>query len=174
MEVGGSGADSLGIGAGVLLSETGKHRTLFTVGKWDLDQVRWVQRHRDFDDVPPGWEPKAPHFARLDVRPFEVYSKDNANLITNAGWVLLMNGVAGSAVTKFSATVGRIGLGTSATAVTAADTALNAIGALTSKNWELVSTAPTVGSGSGSGNGLLFSATFPTGDANGVAIQEFA
>jgi hypothetical protein len=175
MREGGAGADSLGIGAGVLLAETGRHCTLFTVEKWDLDQVAFARRKIDRTGHRlPSWEPGARDFTRLKVRPFETYRLDDANLIVNAGWVMLMNGVAGSAVTKFSATVGRIGLGTSATAVAYGDTALNAIGALTSKNWELCGAAPTIGSGSGSGNGLLFSATFPTGDANTVAIQEFA
>lgn len=175
MREGGTGADSLGIRAGTVLAETGRHRTLFTVRKWDIDQVTYARRQLDRPGHRlPSWEPGPAEFSRLRVDPFETYELDDANLIVNAGWVMLMNGVAGTAVTKFSATVGRIGLGTSATAVTAADTALNAIGALTNKNWELCGAAPTIGSGSGSGNGLLFSATFPTGDANTVAIQEFA
>lgn len=173
MREGGAGVPRLGISADTYLGERGGHSTLFTVEKWDLDQVDFVRRHRDFDDVPAGWEPEAAHFARLRVAPFETYAKDNANLITDLGWQMLMNAVAGSAVTKFvNAVTGRIGLGTSATAVTYADTALNAIGALTTANWKVINAVPTVGSTHTAG--LILAAQFGLTEANTVAIQEFA
>jgi hypothetical protein len=84
-----------------------------------------------------------------------------------------MGGIAGTTPTKFvNATTGRIGLGTSATAVTYTDTALNAIGALTTANWKVINAVPTVGSTHTAG--LILSAQFATTEANNVAIQEFA
>lgn len=153
------------------LLETGRHATTFRVEKWDLDQVRWTARKLELH---PAIEPSAMHFRAARVAPFGVYEIPDCNLITNAGWVKVMGGLAGTPPTQFvNATTGRIGLGVSGTAVTAADTALGSIGALTSHNWNVINAVPTIGSGTGSGNGLILAATFPTGDANGVAIAEF-
>jgi hypothetical protein len=166
----GMGHDNLGIDVGLGLAETGRHRTTFQVEKWDIDQIDWVRGrmpHR------PGWEPQAQHFDRLRVKPFEVYVKEDANLITDVGWQNLMGGVAGTTPTKFvNATTGRIGLGTSATAVAYTDTALGAIGALTTANWKVINAVPTVGSTHTAG--LILAAQFATAEANGVAIAEFA
>jgi hypothetical protein len=168
----GTARDSLGIMAGTGFSETGIHHTTFQVEKWDVDQIDWTRKRASWDRIfNPADEPDQFWFNEYHVPPFETYIHEGNQFVLDTGWVMMMNGIAGSAVTKFSATVGRIGLGTSATAVTHADTALNAIGALTVHNWELVSGAPTVG-GTGAA-GIIFSATFPTGDANNVAIQEF-
>lgn len=171
----GSGNDSLNIGVGLGIMEKGHHWTNFQVEKWDTDQIKWTQR-KDYDGqrlIRRGVEPVALDFKRLKCKPFETYLKEDANLITNAGWVFMVNGIAGSGVTKFNnGTVGRIGLGTSATAVTAADTNLNSVGALTANNWKVINAVPTVGAGGTAA--LIVAAQFITTDANGVAIAEFA
>lgn len=175
MTVFGSGSDSFRLDVGLGMIETGKHETQFKVEKWDNEQIHWV-RSRDYDDarlLGPGEEPVARHFRALKCSPFETYVKDDCNLITSLGWQMLMNGVAGSTVTKFvNATTGRIGLGTSGTAVAPGDTALGAIGALTTANWVVINAVPTVGASGAAG--LILAAQFPTADANGVAIAEFA
>jgi hypothetical protein len=170
MDEGGAGAVRLGIGAGVLLGEAGGHRTLFTVEKWDLDQVAYVRRRLGLDEhFDP--EPSARHFARLKVKPFETYAKDNANLVLDAGWQMMMNGIAGSAVTKFStAPVGRIGGGITATAAAYTQTDLAAATGAANRQWEILSANPTVGSTHTAG--LIFAATFPTTDGN-FAWAEF-
>lgn len=166
----GGATSRLSIDAGVGLMETGTHHTLFQVEKWDTDQIEYALRKLDLD-APPSFEPEARHFSQLGVKPFETYSHYDTRFVLDTGWVMMMNGVAGSAVTKFSGTVGRIGLGTSATAVTHADTALGSIGTLTGNNWRVLSSTPTVG-GTGAA-GIIFAATFQTGDANTAAIAEF-
>jgi len=167
----GRASDSLAVRAGVGLLESGTHQTLFQVEKWDTDQINWTKRKLDLDR-PPSFEPAANHFMVANVKPYEVYQHHGNQFVLDTGWVMMMNAVAASAPTfLLSTTHGRIGLGTSATTVTHADTALGSIGALTVHNWEMLSANPTVG-GTGAA-GIIFAATFPTGDANGVAIAEF-
>jgi hypothetical protein len=167
----GKGQDSMHITSDTYLHETGGHETTLTVEKFDIDQVRWVQNKFV---IPYDVDPHINRFKNLNIKPFETYRKDNCNLILNAGWVNLMNAIAGTTPTKFvNNTTGRIGLGTSATAVAYTDVALGAIGALTTANWEVINAVPTIGSGSGAGNGLILAATFPLNAANGVAIAEF-
>lgn len=140
--------------------ESGRHRTLLRVDKWDSEQTDWVRRKSGLLD------PEAWHFRSFRVRPYAI-GEDEGNLVTDAGWNLLMKNVAGSAGTLFSATVGRIGIGDSTTAVAYTDTALNAA---TNKQYKLISSAPTVGSTHTAG--LVFQATFGSSQAN-FAWQEF-
>lgn len=172
----GRGSDAFGISAGVALGmEHGRHWTNFQVEKWDLDQIAWTVE-RDYDDlrlIRPGREPLAADFARMRCLPFEVYFKEDANLITNAGWVFMVNGIAGSSVTKFSnGAVGRIGLGVTGTAAVATDTALLSVAGLSGNSWNMINAVPTVGAGGTAA--LILAAQFITTDANGVAIAEFA
>lgn len=160
----GRGAELLAVRAGSGMIESGGHSTLFRVDKWDDDQIAWTARKLDLS---PLTEPSRRHFDALGVKPFEVYEKDNANLVMDAGWNLMMKNTAGSAGTLFSASVGRIASGDSATAVGYTDTALNAA---TNKLYKLISGAPTVGT-THSG-GLAFAATFSTSQAN-WSWQEF-
>jgi hypothetical protein len=165
----GSGSDRLGVG--VLVSgarEVGRHYSDFRVEKWDLDQIGWTRRRLD---LPPHTEPAARHFARASVKPFGVYEAHDCNLIQDAGWQLLMNGLAGTAITKFSATVGRIGGGITGTAATYTQNDLLAATGAANRQWELVSATPTVGATHTAG--LIFAATFPTTDGN-FAWAEFA
>jgi hypothetical protein len=170
----GSAVERLGIEVGLGLQETGRHRTQFKVEKYDLDQVTWT-RARDYDGprlIRPGVEPIGPDFVRVRCAPFETHVEEDCNLITDAGWTYIMNGFAGSVITKFvNAASGRIGLGITATAVTYGDVALSGIGALTTANWKPINAVPTVGNHT---TGLILATTFGLTEANGVPILEFA
>jgi hypothetical protein len=170
----GTGSDALSISVGTGLLETGRNRTDFRIEKWDIDQIRYALRKLDLD-APPSFEPRAEHFRRLGIRPFEVREWENCNLITNAGWVVYMHGIMGTSISPlpFSASVGRIGLGTVAlsTAMNATDTALGSISGITGNNWSLCGAAPTVGATGAAG--MVFTATFSTTQANGT-LTEFA
>lgn len=167
----GAGADSFGVTVGTGMVETGKHSTLFRVEKFDIDQVKWTSRHADRDFCLRG-EPTARHFKYYGVKPFEIYEKPDANLITDLGWVWIMNGMAGTAPVRFvNATTGRIGLGTSATAAAYTDTAFGSIGALTTANWKVINAVPVIGSTHLTG--VILAAQFGLTEANGTAIAEF-
>lgn len=167
----GEGRDSLAIGVGLGFAEVGSHSTRFTVEKWDIDQVNWTRSRLDRLGHRHLWEPVKADFEKVRVRPFDIYDKEDCNLITDVGWTYIMNGFAGTSVTKFvNATTGRIGLGTSATAVAYADTALNAIGSLSVANWKVINAAPTVGNHT---TGLILATQFGLTEANVTAIQEF-
>ncbi len=141
--------------------DSGSHRTDLLVEKYDADQTRWVARKSGIT------EPRGRDFEVLKVRPYEIGEEHDCNLITDAGWNLLMKNVAGTAGALFSATVGRIGIGDSTSAVAYADTALNAA---TNKQYKLISAAPTVGTTHTAG--LVLSASFGSAQAN-YAWQEF-
>jgi len=169
------GRSSDGFGVGVLLGhrETGGHRTNFQVEKWDTDQLRWTLG-RDYDGqrlIAQDAEPGAADFARLGCKPFEVFLEEDCNLILDAGWQMIMNGVAGSSVTKFSnGAVGRIGGGISATAAAYTQTDLQAATGAANRQWEVINAVPTVGSTHTAG--LIVAAQFPTTDGN-FAWAEF-
>jgi hypothetical protein len=171
----GGGSDRLLVGVGAGVRELGRHYTAFQVEKWDGDQLAWALS-KDYDGerlIKPGAEPVAADFTRLRVKPFEVYRREDCNLITDVGWQNIMGGIAGTTPTKFvNGTTGRIGLGTSSTAPTYTDTALNAITSLTTANWKVINAVPTVGSTHTAG--LILAAQFGTTEANGNAIAEFA
>lgn len=141
--------------------ERGAHRTFLRIDKWDEEQSEWVKRHSGLL-APDAW-----HFHQLRVRPYDALEHEDCNLVTDAGWNLLMKNVAGTAGTLFSATVGRIGAGDSSTAAAYTDTALNAA---TNKLYKLISAAPTVGATHTAG--LVFAATFGSTQAN-FAWNEF-
>jgi hypothetical protein len=143
-----------------MASDQGSHCTFVTFERWDAEQTQWVKRRSGLA------EPDAWYFRRLGVKPYSV-TEHEGNLVTDAGWNLMMKNTAGSAGTLFSATVGRIGVGDSSTAPAYGDTALNAS---TNKQYKLISAAPTVGSTHSTG--LVFSATFGTSQAN-FAWNEF-
>lgn len=148
--------------------------TTLKVERWDEEQTRWARGVLEL----PGFIDLTPvHFARAGqggVRPYLVTEDVNCNAIVSAGWTALLGGVAGTTITnKFSATNGRVGVGTSTTAVAWGDTALGGDtgAASTTSYYKLVSTAPSTTIGSGPAT-LVFTATFGTGVAN-FAWQEF-
>lgn len=153
------------------LLEAGGVRTSFHVERWDAEQIAYVLRHLPHR---PGWEPEARHFRRLGVRPYMATHDENCNLLTQAGWGALLGGIAGtSIVTKFSATAGRIGVGTVTTAAVYSDTKLGGDtgSASTTSYYQLVSSAPAIATGSTPPT-LTFTASFGTTVAN-FAWQEF-
>ena len=90
-------------------------------------------------------------------------------MILQAGWVALLGGIAGTSITtKFSSTVGRIGVGDSNTAAAYTQTDLQAA---TNKYYQLVSGTPVITTSSTPPT-LVFSASFGTGVAN-YQWQEF-
>lgn len=163
----GGGKDKLGVDVMTGMRESGGHSTVFQVEKWDLDQIRWASRKLE---LPPHVEPSARHFEVVKVRPFGVYTAEDCNIILDAGWTLIMNGIGGSAVTKYSTTAGRIGGGISSTATAYTQTDLQAATGAANRQWEMLSANPTVNTTHTAG--IVFAATFPTTDGN-FAWAEF-
>jgi hypothetical protein len=166
----GFGADFMAIAASAPLMESGRERTQLVIQKWDEDQTAWM--YRKMEHVPKHVTIPGRSFLRFGLMPYEEYTY-HGNLITRAGWnQLFLGGFVGTTGTKFSATVGRIGVGTSNTAATAADTNLNSIASMTGNNWILCGVAPTT-SVVGTPCTAVFTATFGATDAVG-AWNEFA
>lgn len=147
----GRGRDALGVAVGTRPVESGRGTTHWLVERWDSDAVRWVRRKTGLV------EPLGRHFHQLRVRPYSV-SEVYGNLITNAGWTLIMSLLTdqGSA-TPMDDTHTRIGVGDGDTAATATDSDLDG----ENKHWEPVSGAGTLGTRT-----LQFSATFGAAVAN--------
>lgn len=153
--------------------------TSLLIRKWDEDAVRYVlgKANRDSLALLARGENVTVHpatFAKYKVEPYETWQRDNVNNVLQAGWVALLGGIAGTSITnKFSATNGRIGVGTSSTAVSYTQTALQGDtgGASTTSYYKLVSGAPTISTGS-SPPTLVFTSAFGTGVAN-FAWNEF-
>lgn len=146
-------------------------RTDFRVRRWDADQVDWTMRRKGIPGRQVNYRnvtisPES--FAAHDVAPYSDTTDRDCNLVTQAGWVALIGGIAGTTVTnKLSATHGRIGAGTVATAAAYADTALGGDtgGASTTSYYQLVSGAPVITTATTPPT-ILLAATFGTGVAN--------
>lgn len=155
-------------------------RTNLAIRKWDQDQTEWVLR-REGSNEGAGWLERgqnatvAPEaFNRHNIAPSDIWYRENVNNILQAGWVALLGGIAGTTMTnKFSATYGRIGAGTSNTAVSYTQTSLigDTGGSSTTSYYMLVSGAPVIATGS-SPPTLTFTAIFGTAVAN-FAWNEF-
>jgi hypothetical protein len=169
----GNGTERFGLKVGTAAIVTGGHRTIFRVEKWDHEQIHWL-RIKDYDRsriLRPGQEPVARHFREYRCLPFETFTEEDCNYVLDAGWQMMMNGIAGSVVTKFAnATVGRIGGGTSNTAAAYTQTDLQAATGSSTRQWEVINAVPTVGTTHTAG--LVFAAQFPTTDGN-FAWAEF-
>jgi hypothetical protein len=164
----GFGADTMGIAALSPLVESGRERTKLVVQKWDDDQTKWMHRRMH---LPQSVTVPGRIFLKAGVMPYEEFTY-NGNLITQAGWGQLFKAVTVGSPTLFSATVGRIGIGTSVSAAAATDTALGSVASLTGNNWKLCGALPTVTSAATPGT-VVFVATFGATDAVG-AWNEFA
>lgn len=165
-----SASDRLAVGVAAPHGEFAGVRTDFMVERWDAEQTEWARRKiiaADWYDPAVELTPRI--FAELGVGPYSVTVDENCNMILQAGWVALLGGIAGTSITtKFGATVGRIGVGDSATAAAYAQTDLQAS---TNKYYQLVSGAPTIATGSAPAT-LTFSAVFGTANGN-FAWAEF-
>lgn len=142
--------------------------TNFRVRRWDADQVAWAQRRV------LACEPQERHFVALGVQPYSDTLDENCNLITLSGWAALLGGIAGTSITnKFSASFGRVGVGTSSTAAAASDTKLggDSGGGSTTSYYQLVSGAASLSTASAPAT-LTFSASFGSSTAN-FAWNEF-
>jgi hypothetical protein len=151
-------------------------RTDILVRRWDADQTAWTQNKMAASWNPQAFSrgPDAVDFDLYGVRPYSVTQHVDCNLLTHAGWGALLGGIAGTTIgTKFSGSAGRIGVGTSSTAATAADTALGGDtgGSSTTSYYALVSGAPVITSSVEPAT-LVFTATFGTSVAN-FAWNEF-
>jgi hypothetical protein len=162
------------------LQEAVTVRTDLTIRKWDQDQVKWVLRRWADDNGArvtrrPGNVTVGPaFFGRYRVGPYETWHRENVNNIVQAGWVALLGGVAGTTITnKFSAANGRIGAGTSSTAVSYSQTALvgDTGGSSTTSYYQLVSGAPVIVTAT-SPPSLTLTSVFGTAVAN-FAWNEF-
>jgi hypothetical protein len=169
----GNGTERFGLKVGTGITETGGHHTRFQVEKWDHEQIHWL-RIRDYDRsriLQPGQEPVARHFREYHCLPFEVFTEEDCNYVLDAGWQMMMNGIAGAVVTKFAnGSVGRIGGGTSNTGAAYTQTDLQAAANASNRQWEVINAVPTVGATHTAG--LVFAAQFPTTDGN-FAWAEF-
>jgi hypothetical protein len=165
----GFGLDVMSVLAVSPMVDSGRERTKLVVQKWDDDQTNWM--YRKMEHVPGHITIPGASFLRFKVMPYEEFTY-NGNLITQAGWGQLFKAITVGSPTLFSATVGRIGVGTSVSAAAATDTALGSIASMTGNNWKLCGVTPTVTSAATPGT-LVFTATFGATDAVG-AWNEFA
>jgi hypothetical protein len=171
-------ADRFSVGVHSPLRETATVQTSLSVQRWDAEQTEWIARkyERDWGGLPdrPDFAFTPLHFGQYGVRPYSETLDENCNMIVQQGWVWLLGGVAGTTMgTKFSASNGRIGVGTSSTAAAYTQTYLQGDtgSASTTSYYQLVSGAPVISTGSTPPT-LVFSASFGTGVAN-FAWQEF-
>jgi len=155
-------------------------RTDLTIRKWNQDQAAWalgrMADSRALETLRRGGNvtvsPET--FALYGVAPYETWRMENVNNVLQAGWVALLGGVAGTTMTnKFSAVYGRIGVGTSTTAVAYSQTALvgDTGGSSTTSYYQLISGAPVIVTAT-SPPTLTFTATFGTAVGN-FAWNEF-
>lgn len=153
-------------------------QTSFNVKRYDEDMTAWALRRLGYGDTRAPLGPSQgltpEQFASVGIRPYLETQQDDCNLIVQNGWVALLGGVAGTTMSpKFSATNGRIGVGTSTTAAAYSQTTLQGDTgvASTTSYFKLVSGAPTISTASSPAT-LVFTAAFGTGVAN-FAWQEF-
>lgn len=145
-----------------LTREYGQGTTDWLIYKHDEDAVKYARRKA-------GREPTLRDFSRLKVSPYEVGAAFG-NVITNAGWQALLAAATTGGTPLFTASKGRLGVGTVSTAATAADTHLGGDGSSSTALYKFMAAAPTVGSGTN--RTWTFVATFGSSDFN-QSWQEF-
>lgn len=175
-------SDQVLVGVGAPLHEFATVQTRLDVRRYDADQTRWAAersgivtpRYLSSDEAEWDLSVSEDVFGQLGVQAYSHTFEDNCNLITTAGWAALLGSIAGTSIaTKFSASAGRIGVGTVSTAATSADTKLGGdTGASsTTSYYALVSAAPTVTT-TATPCTLVFAASFGSAVAN-FAWAEF-
>jgi hypothetical protein len=145
------------------IQDTGSHRTILRVRRWDSEAIRYALRRLD---LPPGHDLFPRNFAALRVRPYSE-TEHVGNLINNTMWTALITSYFGTytAPTKFSSTVGRIGIGVATTpAATYTDTDLAAAAGSANRLFKLCGVAPT-STITNATRSLAFTATFQAADA---------
>ena len=164
--------ERLSVGAGTTVREYATVQTSFNVKRWDAEQTEWLAaKYERWGNLPPAtpdfaFRPR--HFAAYQVAPYSETQDDNCNAVVQQGWVWLLGGVAGTTMsTKFSASNGRIGVGTSNAGNTWGTTYLvgDTGSGSTTSYYQLVSGAPVITTSSGPAT-LVFSASFGTGVGN--------
>lgn len=174
-----SASERLTVAASTPLREHATVQTSLTVRRWDAEQTEWTLRKADRDSLTclrrgANVTVRPETFARYGVRPYLETRDDNCNAIVQTGWVALLGGVGGTSISaKFSATNGRIGVGTSSTAVAWGQTYLvgDTGSSSTTSYYALCGSAPTITTSSGPAT-MAFTASFGTGVAN-FAWNEF-
>lgn len=135
------------------------------VDKYDAEQIAACRFTLELDREPTGLELLAFCAASDSI-------ESDGNLLTRQGLKRIMDRLLGTTSNQaLDATHCRIGTGNSATAANATDTDLNAAAGSSNRQFQLVDSAPAVGSGASSGVGT-FVATFGTGVGN-YAWQEW-
>lgn len=133
------------------------------VEKFDLNQIRECQWALGLDREPIGAE--LLDYWSTRGGPRETVRVDG-NLLTRQGRKRLMDRLAGTASNQaLDATHARIGVGNSNTAAADTQTDLQASAGSSNRQFKLVDSAPSVGTGASSGV-LTFVATFSTGVGN--------
>lgn len=141
--------------------ENAQWRIMARVDKYDLDAIA---RAREFFGLAPNAEPLGWQLAAV-AAPYETIH-DEGNLLTRQGLRRLMDRLAGTASNQaLDSTHTRIGTGNVATAAVATDTDLGAAAGAGNRQFQLVDSAPAVGTGASSGV-LTCVATFTTGVGN--------
>ena len=147
------------------------------LAKLDGDGVKWkiaarvdkydraaIQRARDFFELRPDQEPIGWQLAAV-AAPYETVVEEG-NLLTRLGKKRLIDRFVETASNVgIKVTTGRIGTGNSATAAVDTDTDLGAAAGSANRQFQMLDSAPTVGTGASSGVVTLVS-TFGTGVGN--------
>ena len=170
-------AERLDVGVQTPAHEFAAVSTSFHVNRYDADMTAWATRRIGYGDWLPPLLVRGltdDEFASVGITPYSSTHEDNCNNVVQAGWVALLGGIAGTSITnKFSAVYGRIGVGTSATAVAYAQTYLQGDtgSASTTSYYQLVSGAPAIATAASPAT-LTLTASFASGNAN-FAWAEF-
>ena len=165
-----TGRDSLGVGVRAGLRDGGGHRTFFQVQRWSADEIAYALRKLR---LPQGHDLFPADFRRLRVPPYSE-TVFEGNLVLNVVWTAFFSVYFGTTATKtkFSATVGRIGIGDATTpAATYTDTDLSALAGSTHRLFKFCAAGPTQ-TVTGATRSLAWSATFQAADAQ-FAWNEF-
>lgn len=140
-------------------------QTSVRVRKYDADQTEWA---RAFLGLPPDATLTPEDFRAAGVEPYEDTRRDDCNAIVATGWAALLGGIGGTTMSpKLSATNGRIGVGTSTTAVAWGNTYLGGDtgSASTTSYYMLCGTAPVIVTSSGPAT-LTLTASFGSAVGN--------
>lgn len=163
-------------------ADHGDCRTTLLIRKYADEQINWVRERSGL----PGHLSLSDRFlARAGVTPYEVLEAEDCNVISVAGWQMLISAstltTGGTISAQFTSSAGRIGVGTANTTggsvtwqptVTSADTNLTAGSTTANQYWQLCGAAPTL-STSATPFTVVFTASFASGNAN-FGWSEFA